>query len=92
MTGAEEAQVQRLRTLRDYYRRLERFGTTTADEEQDRHSLEAEDLAQQLAGLEREVKSGRVRLTKRASVVEELDHISSLAAAALNSDPKIDAF
>ncbi len=94
VTSAEEAQEgkrQRLHTLRDYYRRLERFGTTTAEEEQDRQSLEAEDLAQQLAGLEREVKSGRVRLSKRASVVEELDHISSLAAAAVNADPKIDA-
>jgi superfamily II DNA or RNA helicase len=96
LAGAEEDQQtrqQRLRTLRDYYRRLERFGTTTAEEEQDRQLLEAEDLAERLADLEHEVRSGGSRLghERRTSVVEALDAIARLADRALTCDPKLAA-
>jgi superfamily II DNA or RNA helicase len=96
LAGAEEDQQtrqQRLRTLRDYYRRLERFGSTTAEEEQDRQLLEAEDLAQRLADLEHEVRSGGSRLgyERRTSVVEALDNIARLADRALSCDPKLAA-
>jgi superfamily II DNA or RNA helicase len=96
LAGAEEdhqTRQQRLRTLRDYYRRLERFGTTTAEEEQDRQLLEAEDLAQHLADLEYEVRSGRSRLAheRRTSVVDALDNIARLADRALACDPKLAA-
>jgi superfamily II DNA or RNA helicase len=96
LAGAEEDQQtrqQRLRTLRDYYRRLERFGTATAEEERDRQLLEAEDLAERLADLEHEVRSGGSRLghERRTSVVEALDAIARLADRALTCDPKLAA-
>src|SRR5208283_2619202 len=96
LAGTEEDQQtrqQRLRTLRDYYRRLERFGSTSAAEEQDRQLLEADDLAQRLADLEKEVRSGRAKLAheRRTSVVEALDRIAVLADRALTCDPKLAA-
>jgi hypothetical protein len=53
--GAEsqDSKRQRLGALRDYQRKLERFGATTAEEEEEQQFLEAEDLAQHLAGLQR---------------------------------------
>jgi superfamily II DNA or RNA helicase len=89
----QQARQQRLRTLRDYYRRLERFGTTSQEEEQDRQVLEAEDLAQRLADLEREVRSGRAKLAygRIGSVIESLETLMGLADHALASDPKITA-
>jgi SNF2-related domain len=51
----QETKHQRLRTLRDYYRRLERFGPLSAEEDRDRELLEAEDLADRLAAIQREI-------------------------------------
>lgn len=46
-TGKErqDARRQRLCTLRDYRRRLERYGALSWEEEQDQAALEAEDMA-----------------------------------------------
>lgn len=44
----EEARKQRLRTLSDYRRRLERYGALSAEEEADQALLEAEDMASHL--------------------------------------------
>lgn len=86
----QETRRQRLRTLRDYHRKLERFGSVDAEEEEQRHVLEAEDLASQLAALEREVRSGSRALTRTTGVVDALDELVTLAADAVTQDPKLD--
>jgi ERCC4-related helicase len=104
MTSREteaDSRSQRLRTLRDYQRRLERYGTLSFEEEQDRAALEAEDMAAELAatGLEdvvgridellrtsrREQKRGRRVATTR----DALDALVEMAAAAQDEDPKL---
>ena len=89
--GAEgqEGRRQRLRTLREYQRKLERFGTVTPEEEEERHLLEAEDLAQRLADLQREVRTGSRSLKRTADVVAALDDLISLAEHARHEDPKL---
>jgi superfamily II DNA or RNA helicase len=90
-TGAlQEARRQRLRTLRDYERKLERFGAMTAEEEQERSLLEAEDLAQQLAAMQRELRRGSYHQAKVSDVVAHLDELVTLAEAARAHDPKLD--
>lgn len=91
--GREESQEekrQRLRSLRDYNRRLERYGTLTAEEEHERDCLEAEDLAQSLAALQRELRSGRRQIQKFTDLHEGLEALLSLADNALATDPKLD--
>ena len=88
--GAEtqDSRRQRLRTLRDCQRKLERFGTTSAEEEQEREHLEAEDLAQRLADLQRDVRSGSYRLKRTVDVVAALDDLLAIAQGA--EDPKLE--
>ncbi len=90
--GSEPQDVrrERLRSLKEYHRKLERFGTAGQDEEAEQHLLEIEDLAQHLAAIEREVKSGSRQLTKVTSVVEALDSLVELAENAADQDPKLD--
>jgi superfamily II DNA or RNA helicase len=90
--GAEsqEGRRQRLRTLRESQRKLERFGTVTPEEEEEYHLLEVEDLAQRLADLQREVRSGSRRLKRTADVVAALDDLVCLAEEAMREDPKLD--
>ncbi|MEP0835186.1 DEAD/DEAH box helicase family protein [Microcoleus sp. AS-A8] len=85
----QESRRQRLRTLRDYNRKLERFGTISFEEEQEQSALEAEELAQKLAELEREVKSDSRSLAKVSTFVEALDNLVDLADAATSQDPKL---
>jgi len=89
--GAESAESkrQRLRTLRDYHRKLDRFGIATPEEEGERHLLENEDLAHQLADLQREVRSGSLKLKRTADVVAALDDLINLAEEASQEDPKL---
>ncbi|MBD2358143.1 DEAD/DEAH box helicase family protein [Tolypothrix sp. FACHB-123] len=87
---SQESRRQRLRTLRDYYRKLERFGTVSLEEEQEQTILEAEELAQQLASLQREVESNSRSLKKVSSVVDILDELVGLAGAAQEQDPKLE--
>jgi ERCC4-related helicase len=86
---SQEMRRERMRTLRDYHRKLARYGTLSAEESETQEVLEAEDLAQQLADLERQVRAGSRGLAKVASVVEALNELLDLAAAALDEDPKI---
>lgn len=55
----QDSKKQRLRSLRDYYRKLERFGTVTAEEEQEQARLEAEELAQKLVEMQQEIRAGQ---------------------------------
>ncbi len=64
--------------------------SVSAEEETERQELETEDLAQQLAAIEREVRAGRRRLTRETSVVDALSQLSELARCAEAADPKLD--
>lgn len=86
----QELRRQRIRTLRDYERRIERFGAISLEEEQERSLLEAEDIAQQLAAMQREVRRGSYKQAKVSDVVTHLDDLQQLATAAQDEDPKLE--
>ncbi|MEA5540353.1 helicase-related protein [Limnoraphis robusta Tam1] len=86
----QESRRQRLKTLKDYQRKLERFGTVSVEEEEDIALLEAEEIAQQLAELQREIRSTSPTVSRISNLVESLDELVSLAEAALSQDPKLD--
>jgi superfamily II DNA or RNA helicase len=86
----QELRRQRIKTLRDYERRLERFGSIGFEEETDRSVLEAEDLAQQLAGMQREIRRGSREQAKVSDVVAHLDDLVELSQGAVKHDPKLD--
>lgn len=85
----QENRKQRLRTLRDLNRNLERFGTVSAEQEAEQQTLEVEDLAQQLILLEREVSSEARHIRRFTGMADALDELISLAETALNQDPKL---
>lgn len=88
----QEARRQRLRTLRDYRRRLERFGALSREEEEDQAHLEAEDMASELAragGAEREVRRERDRLKRISQVRDDLRALARAAESAIPEDPKL---
>jgi hypothetical protein len=87
---AQESRRQRIRTLREYQRKLDRFGILSIEEEQEQNLLEAEDLAQQLAALQRETRSSSRQLSKVTDVVSQLDEMIDLADGCLDKDPKLD--
>lgn len=86
----QEVRRQRIRSLREYERKLQRFGTISADEERERNLLEAEDVAQQLASMQRELRRGSYKQTKVSDVVAYLDELIELADNAKLDDPKLD--
>lgn len=86
----QENRRQRIRTLREYNKKLERFGTITAEEEQEKGLLEAEQLAQQLAELHRETRRSSSHISKVSDVVAHLDDLIALAGEAELQDPKLD--
>jgi superfamily II DNA or RNA helicase len=90
--GAEgqESRRERLRTLRDFERKRERFGVLSFEEEEERQQLEAEDLAQRLVLVNREVRAGSRKLKRLANVVEALDELTALAESARDQDPKLE--
>jgi ERCC4-related helicase len=86
----QELRRQRVKTLKEYERRLERFGSIGFEDEADRAKLEAEDIAQQLAALQREVRKGSREQAKVSDVVSQLDQLVELAEQASKHDPKLD--
>jgi ERCC4-related helicase len=82
--------VERINSLKHYYKKVERFGTATFEEEQDQQYLVAEDIADQLATIEKEVRKGRRKLTWGRSIMEGLDLLISLGEKAVLCDPKLD--
>ncbi len=96
-----ETRRQRLRTLRDYRRRLERFGTLSFEEEQDHAQLEAEDIAQEivetgaedllarLRAFEREDRRDRRQQKGLDATHEALMALIDLAEQAEAEDPKL---
>ena len=98
-----ETRRQRLRTLREYQRRIERYGALSFEEEQDRAALEAEDVAADFAatGLEeiaeridelrRAGRRERNRGKRVATTGDALEALVEMAEAALPEDPKLQA-
>jgi ERCC4-related helicase len=96
-----ESRRERLRTLRDYQRRLERYGALSFEEEQDRAALEAEDMAADLAetGLEpladridelsRAQRRERDRQKRVTTTRDALDALVDMAERAESEDPKL---
>jgi ERCC4-related helicase len=84
-----ESRRQRVRTLRESMKRLERFGTVSVQEEEDLRLLGAEEIAQRLADLQREVRSGSSKLAHFASVTGQLDELRHVADECADQDPKL---
>jgi ERCC4-related helicase len=87
----QEGRRQRLRSLRDLNRNLERFGTASVEQESEQRTLEVEDLAQQLIVLEREVSSQGRHLRRFTSMAAALDDLIGIAESATGQDPKLSA-
>jgi ERCC4-related helicase len=85
----QESRRQRLRSLREMNRNLERFGTASVEQEAEQQTLEVEDLAQQLIALEREVSSEGRHLRRFSSMADALDELISIAESAAGQDPKL---
>lgn len=102
-TGQEQqdSRRQRLKTLRDYRRRLERYGALSYEEEQDQAALEAEDIAAELFAadpealeaalheLQRTVRRERDHLGRLQTLRDGLHELLRLAQAAEAEDPKL---
>lgn len=98
---AQEARRQRLRTLQDLLRRRERFGTLSFEEEQDQATLEAEDIAaeiaeagadeltQKLEELRRESRREKDRIQQLQGTRDALARLIGLAGDAAAEDPKL---
>jgi ERCC4-related helicase len=87
----QESRRERIRSLRDARRRLERFGTVAASEEAELQELELDDVAQQLADLERLARSQGRKVTRDESIAAKLERLIALADKAIAHDPKIAA-
>lgn len=97
----QEDRKQRLKNLRDYRRRLERFGVISFDEEQDKAELEAEDIAteifqssyddiaEQSKQADREIRREKDRLSQMKETQERLASLVQLAEEAEPEDPKL---
>jgi ERCC4-related helicase len=97
----QEERRERLRTLRSYRNRLERYGTLSFEEEQEQAALDARDMAAEIFGsqeeLEGELESVRrdIRRSgdrhKAAQETEaELTRLVEVATRARAEDPKLD--
>lgn len=98
----KDARTERLRTLRDYRRRLERFGSLTWEEEADQAIMEAEDIAAELRAEDTEGLQASIReeeaalrrerssLSRTRSIAEDLAALLDLARNAQGQDAKLD--
>lgn len=87
----QESRRERIRSLRDARRRLERFGVVSAAEETEVQELELDDVAQQLADLERQARSEGRKVSRSQSITAKLELLVTLADKASEYDPKISA-
>jgi ERCC4-related helicase len=85
----QDSRRQRLRTLRDYQRRLDRFGTAAADAQEEIQTIEEEDLAQALADIQRSSRAGDYRMRKLKDLSSGLAELVALASEAEAEDPKL---
>jgi len=86
----QDRRKERIRSLREYLRKMEKFGVLSFEEEEDQKLLQAEDIAEQLAFFEKQ-KRAEIRKIKRAeSTRKVLDDLIVSASKALQCDPKIE--
>jgi ERCC4-related helicase len=85
----QDSRRQRLRSLKEYRRRIAAFGAATEEEEADLSAQEAEDIAEQLAALQREIHSAAGRAGRAEDIADKLERLVGLARAAQAEDPKI---
>jgi len=98
---SQDSRKQRLRTLRDYRRRIERFGVLSVEEERDQAALEAEDIAAELAEedasalferldlLRKEMKREGRKVRQTKSMHAAVAELAELAELAVPEDPKL---
>ena len=77
----------RIKTLKQYSKKMEQFGSISYEEEQDQQFLVAEDIAGYLSLLESEIK--KIDIKKPLSIRNELENLLELAKKAIDCDPKI---
>ena len=85
----QEARRQRRQSLRSLQRQMARFGVLTLDEEHERELLEQEELAQQLALVEREWNREARSAAQVESAAQTLAALLELAAQAEAQDCKL---
>ena len=81
---------ERIRSLRDLNRKMDKFGTISYEEEYDKFMLETEDIAEKMVAEEREVFKSEKRLSKNRKIESKLDELIALAEKAIPQDPKLD--
>lgn len=82
---------QRLRSLREYQKKLDRFGTASAQEESEQQALEVEEIAQKLAEAERQSRAGRRSTDRLSDLTSALDDLLRLGDESQREDPKLEA-
>ena len=88
---SQESRRERIRSLREARRRLERFGVVSAAEEAEIQELELDDVAEQLAELERQSRSEGRKVSRDQTTTAKLENLVRLADEAMNGDPKLAA-
>lgn len=86
-----DAARQRLRSLREYQKKLDRFGAVSAEEESEQQALEIEEIAQKLAEAERQSRSGKRSTDRLLDLTSSLDALLRLGDEAQRQDPKLEA-
>lgn len=86
----QERRKERIKTLREYRRKTEKFGAVSFEEEQEQQNLEAEDIAEKLSVIEREIRKGTRKLSWTKNIKDGISNLVSLAEKAAVCDPKIE--
>ncbi len=81
---------QRLRSLREYQRKLDRFGAVSAEEESEQQALEIEEIAQKLADAERQSRAGKRSTDRLVDLTTSLEALLRLGEDAQRQDPKLE--
>lgn len=87
----QQRRRERIRTLTEYARKVERFGTVSYEEEQAQQFLVAEDVAEQLYLGQKEARAVSRKLKRAGTLAEGLDEIVALAEKAAGCDPKLES-
>jgi superfamily II DNA or RNA helicase len=86
----QDSAKQRLRSLRELQRKIDQFGSVSAEEESEQQSLEVEEIAQKLADSERQSRTGRRSIERLSTLSAALESLLALGEAAQRQDPKLD--
>lgn len=87
----QERRKERVKTLREYIKNIERFGAISFEKEQEQQYLVAEDIADQLSMCERDIRKGTRKLKWSENISEAINTLIELAEKAVVCDPKLDA-